>query len=134
MGSLVGNSEQLDQDSAQLGKREVGNKYAVHCTQTGHSKNKCTVAVENNDDVYGLALRVATDNDVNGLALGVATDNDVNGQEWKGVVQEDKGLSINDIPGLKYCPGGEQPRHTFVGYKPSTSAKREKNFGSAAGA
>ena len=84
VGSLVGNSEQLEQDSAQLGKLEVGNKYAVHCTQTGHSKNKCTVAVTNN------------------------------GLDWKGVVQEDKGLSINDIQGLKYCPGGELPIYTFV--------------------
>ena len=64
-----------------MGKLEVGNKCAVHCKQTGHSKNKCPVAVENNDDVYGLDLRVATNNDVNGLA-------------WKGWCKKTRGRQL----------------------------------------
>jgi hypothetical protein len=90
-GNLGGNSLQLYQGSAQLGKQETGFKHTVCCTQTEHTKTKCTVS----------------------------------SVQLPGVVQEDEGPSVNDIPGLKYCPGGDLPVYTFVGYKPSTSAKKD---------
>ena len=133
MGNLVGISVQLDQDSTQLGKHEIGRQYTAHCTETAHNKNLCTVAVKD-DDRYGPTVSKATYDDgrptllendgVYGPALEVRI-NDVNGLEYEGVVQKDEGLSIYDIPGLKYCPGGELPVYTYTGYKPSTSTKKD---------
>ena len=142
VGNLVGISVQLDQDSTQLGKQDIGRQNTAHCTETVHNKNLCTVTVKD-DDRYGQTVSKITYDDgrptllendgrptllgndgVYGPALEVKI-NDVNDLECEGVVQKDEGLSIYDIPGLKYCPGGELPVYTYTGYKPSTSTKKD---------
>ena len=48
--------------------------------------------------------------------------------KWTGVVHEVEGSYINNVPGLKYCPGGELPVYEYTEYKPRCSKTRRTNY------